>query len=396
MKLNRNNIPSILAKSVQEVWKRSVYKGYPLAVWQLPNDSSSHLIIDLRPELQSQPFSIESSGSGFVVNPFGSAHPVTPRLIKADITFTWSKTERYETLSPTVSSSALDEFLEKIGSDRQATGPEPIKSTRKQTPYVDLVKKGLEALIEGKMEKVVLSRYEDHQLPDTFDPFEKFEVLGKKYPNALKYLVHLPGIGTWLGATPEELIQISDHKIFRTVALAGTQEIRSEEEIPEIAWKQKEIEEQAMVSRYIVDCFKKIRLREFEEHGPKTIKAGKLAHLKTEFVVDMSATNTPTLGSTMLELLHPTSAVCGMPLATAMDFIKSEEGYDRSFYAGFLGPVNFQNDTNIFVNLRCMQVMGKIGRFYAGAGITKDSDPDKEFQETDLKLRTMKNVIFST
>ena len=77
---------------------------------------------------------------------------------------------------------------------------------------------------------------------------------------------------------------------------------------------QKDIEEQALVERYVISCFKKIRLREYDEHGPKTMIAGNVLHLKTEFEVDMVATNFPQLGSVMLNLLHPTSAVCGMPL----------------------------------------------------------------------------------
>ncbi|WP_332912325.1 chorismate-binding protein [Algoriphagus boritolerans] len=107
---------------------------------------------------------------------------------------------------------------------------------------------------------------------------------------------------------------------FHTMALAGTQPASGENPLKSAAWTQKEIEEQALVCRYIVDCFKKIRLREYEEHGPKTIMAGNLLHLRTDFKVDMKATGFPQLGSVMLDLLHPTSAVCGMPRKEAHDF----------------------------------------------------------------------------
>lgn len=160
-----------------------------------------------------------------------------------------------------------------------------------------------------------------------------------------------------------------------------------------VAWTQKEIEEQALVERYIISCFKKIRLREYDEHGPKTVVAGNLLHLRSDFTVDMKATNFPQLGSVMLQLLHPTSAVCGMPLEPALGFLKKNEDHDREFYAGFLGPVNFNNRVSLFVNLRCMQLRDDKALLYAGAGVTIDSVPEHEWEETEMKLNTLLNII---
>lgn len=91
----------------------------------------------------------------------------------------------------------------------------------------------------------------------------------------------------------------------------------------------------------------------------------------------------------MLELLHPTSAVCGMPKNKTKEFIVAKEQYDRELYSGYLGPVNMNNRTNIFVNLRCMQVQENFAILYAGAGITGDSDPEKEWRETEIKMDTL-------
>src|SRR5690606_14602969 len=154
--------------------------------------------------------------------------------------------------------------------------------------------------------------------------------------------------------------------------------------ISQASWTQKEIEEQALVSRYIINCFKKIRLREYDEKGPKTVKAGNLMHLKTDFTVDTRSVNFPELATVMLELLHPTSAVCGMPRQPALEFIKNNEGFDRRLYSGYLGPVNLMGETNLFVNLRCMALKSDQATIYAGAGVTVDSDPEKEWQETEM------------
>jgi isochorismate synthase len=218
--------------------------------------------------------------------------------------------------------------------------------------------------------------------------------LSAAYPNALVSFVNIPGVGSWLGASPEVLVCVEDKKIFKTVALAGTQAYTDGMNLKAVAWTQKEIEEQALVERYVISCFKKIRLREYEEHGPKTVVAGNLIHLKSDFTVDMDATNFPQLGTVMLQLLHPTSAVAGMPLDPALEFLKKHEGYDRSFYSGYLGPVNVNNNINIFVNLRCMQLLDKEAILYAGAGVTSDSIPALELEETEMKFRTLLNVIF--
>ena len=148
-----------------------------------------------------------------------------------------------------------------------------------------------------------------------------------------------------------------------------------------------------MVSRYIINCFKKIRLREYEEVGPKTVQAGNLLHLKTTYAVNTIDTNFDELATVMLNLLHPTSAVAGMPKESAMDFLNQFEKLNREFFSGFLGPVNLENSTNLFVNLRCMQLLDNQARLYAGAGVVAGSNPQQEKIETDWKLQAMLDVI---
>ena len=181
------------------------------------------------------------------------------------------------------------------------------------------------------------------------------------------------------------------------MALAGTQPSidKNGEKITnaEAMWRQKEIEEQSLVCRYIIGCFKKIRLREYVEDGPKTITAGNLMHLCSQFSVDTQAVNFPQLATVMLDLLHPTSAVCGMPKTPATNFILENEGYNREFYSGFLGPINIQQESHLFVNLRTMKLQNNLATLYAGCGITGDSDAEKEFQETELKCETLLSVV---
>lgn len=366
-----------------------------MVAWSLPQRHTSYLLVDTRPDLEPQEHELEEVQPGFLVNRFLSSHPCKSILLKADVLIISEEKQHATSIDPVLSASNLDQFLQDIeqAKDLQVTAT-PNEKTVDQ--YPELVRHAIDEIAGGHAQKIVLARYEDHAVPTGLDCYQKFEELHQQYPNAMTYACYLPGEGVWLGATPEELIELKKNKNFKTVALAGTQPLPAGIKLSDLTWTQKEIEEQALVSRYIIDCFKKIRLREFDEYGPKTVKAGQLAHLKTQFQVDMEATHSPGLGTTMLNLLQPTSAVCGMPLTQSLDFIRENEGFDREFYSGFLGPVQIQDSTNLFVNLRCARLKSNVVRFFAGAGITEDSDPEKELIETDLKLKTMKRVILNS
>ena len=82
-----------------------------------------------------------------------------------------------------------------------------------------------------------------------------------------------------------------------------------------------------------------------------------------------------------------------MPKEKALDFIQKNEAFDRTYYSGFLGEYNSNNQTDLFVNLRCLEVVNDAVNIYVGCGITKDSNPEMEFLETENKSMTMRNII---
>ena len=98
---------------------------------------------------------------------------------------------------------------------------------------------------------------------------EAFQKLCDLYANALVSFVSTPETEAGWALSPELLVSVEDKTIFKTTALAGTQPYNEGINLKTVAWTQKDIEEQALVERYIISCFKKIRLREYDEHGPK-------------------------------------------------------------------------------------------------------------------------------
>ncbi len=369
--------------------------GFSLAAWSLPEDEKLQVILSRQPVYPAHDAAIEEMPAGFLFAPFDPTRKAL--FFQADHIFCFREGKIARPANDMERSSV--EWLEDNWSDATATTPQRTQSADKRTTasgrehYLKLVQDGLTEIESGAFEKVVPSRCKSVDLHPGFSIADAFLKLRKDYPEAFISFTTSPQSGTWMGASPEELVRVLDKTIFKTVALAGTQPYREGQNLRHVSWTQKEIEEQALVERYIISCFKKIRLREYEEHGPKTVVAGNLMHLRSDFTVNMKETNFPQLGSVMLQLLHPTSAVCGMPLAPALDFLRSREGYDREFYAGYLGPVNIDNAINLFVNLRCMQLVSDKAVVYAGAGVTIDSIPEKEWEETEMKMNTLLSVI---
>lgn len=365
--------------------------GQAFSLWKHPHSDEINLIISEEAPVYLDDFNMDESIPGFVISPF---EPHQKKVfLKASHRYLFTSTEVLKNGEPLTQDEvdAMNEPDQETVPFHYRTSSSPTQSFNE---YTDLVRRSIKKIEEGLFEKVVPTRTKQIELPESFDEVKLFLKLIKKYPHALVSLVSSNETGTWIGATPELLVSTDRNQHFKTVALAGTQKYLPDTDVRTAAWTQKDIEEQALVCRYIISCFKKIRLRDYIEQGPKTVVAGNVLHLKTEFDVDMVATGFPQLGSIMLKLLHPTSAVCGMPLQNAMDFLLQEEGYDREFYSGYLGPVNIDNETHIYVNLRCMQLLkDKKAKLYAGAGVTIGSIPEKEWEETEIKMNTLLNVI---
>lgn len=390
--------------TLEALFATAVRFNLPVAVWRLPDSPEIKLCVSLRgvQTLATIP-QLEGGLTGFAFYPFQISADIPATFIKADITYSSlsSKLKFNFKLSENPEYVALvkrlqDYFL-KIKNAHFATtwhvNRHPLPPQTPKPHFETVVAQAIDAIQAGTFEKVVLSRTKAYPLGPDFSVLQGFSQLLDKYNNAFVSLVSVPEVGTWMGASPEILVEINNRKQFKTVALAGTQRLTPLQNPAKAMWGQKEIEEQSMVERYILNCFKKIRLREYTETGPRTVVAGNLMHLRTDFTVDMQAVPFPRLGTDMLTLLHPTSAVCGMPKEPATAFIQQYAGYHRSYYSGFLGPVQVDGESHIFVNLRCLQLFEDTALLYAGAGITAESEPEKEWQETKLKMETMREIL---
>lgn len=414
------------------LWETAHFLGFPAALWRLPNQQDKHLIVSFDEVLPRVSADLDELPAGFLVSPFDNLAGTAPTntsdgistgnsdqtlFLRADIQATFSTIN--QTRSGKVDTSKMadaamaDTFWQRLStqlasqstSQSVQTGVTSLPDPEAQAEYVRNVALAVDAMQRGEFRKVVLSRTKRVAFTDAPNAVALFDKLCEAYPTAFVSAVSIPEKGQiWISATPERLVSMDANGIFRTASLAGTQSAFEPDGTPkrpaEAMWSQKEIEEQALVSRYIIECFKKIRLREYLEEGPKTLIAGNLMHLSTYFTVDTQAVRYPQLGTVMLRLLHPTSAVCGMPRDVAFRFINQHETHDRELYSGFVGPVNIDAnnegpESDLFVHIRCMKLEGKIATLYAGAGLTEDSVPEREWQETDMKCQTLLNIMMN-
>ena len=241
--------------------------------------------------------------------------------------------------------------------------------------------------------KIVLARCADEKIPEGLEPMELFYRACALYPRLFIALVDTPKSGCWLTATPEILLE-GQGSDWRTIALAGTMKLEGDQlngEGESLTWSTKNIQEQRIVATYITECLEQFT-SDFREEGPRTVRAANLVHLRSDFTFRLS--DHAHIGN-LLQALHPTPAVCGLPKREAFQFIVKNEHTPRRYYSGFMGPLG-TDETHLYVSLRCMNIERDTCHLYAGGGLLKDSILEQEWQETEAKLETIRKVINKT
>ncbi len=333
---------------------------------------------------------------GFIFAPFSAdKHPLLylPAIYRAET--------KAELLSLIKANPALTPSVFAVESEKETVGALYDEASAKAT-YLEIFSTMKAVLSSGICRKIVLSRQKSQPLSADFLPFAVFERALNRYPDAMVSMFFHPTTGLWIGSTPEVLVKTrsgtgiaSETGEADTVALAGTMPLPPEADLPPLtAWSHKNREEQAYVTDYLRDTIAR-HGRILSENGPRTVRAGSLCHLKTELRLTMGA-NRDAL-CRLIEDLHPTPAVCGLPKAAAFQTLLEEEGVDRRWYSGYLGPVAFKEaglpDTRLYVNLRTFSVKDNTVTFYAGGGLVRESEAASEWLETEYKMQTMMRTL---
>jgi isochorismate synthase len=255
-----------------------------------------------------------------------------------------------------------------------------------QADFIKLIHRGLAEIRQGALQKVVLARTQTLALQPGFDPLSLFLQLSQ-IPGQFVSLLSSPEEGSWLGCSPELLLALEGEAI-HTVSLAGT--------IPKgQGWSDKEYREQEWVNTFIRDSLRQLGLEQVRETPFDTMSIGTFKHLRTHFELHPTPQQHQAgIFGQLLSRLHPSPALCGMPQQAARAFIEAHEGFQRHLYTGYLGHCHIKpGQIRLYANIRCMQLFQDHARLFLGAGITEESDPQSEWQETCLKSRTLLDAL---
>ena len=250
--------------------------------------------------------------------------------------------------------------------------------------FTDNVSNIISAIKTGSYTKVVAARVSALNKKDDFDPITFFLRLTESYPDTFVSLVYIHEVGLWLGATPELLLSYSPSQVC-TYSLAATKAVTTD-----TIWSAKEMEEQSIVTDFMQERLAPFSNTTIDVPAPRVMHIGTLRHLLTELNFEPKA---DTAWQDIVKAIHPSPAVSGMPQADAIQYIQAKEGFDRRFYAGYVGEVNSNGKTDLYVNLRCMEITQTQMLFYAGGGITLASDRMQEWQETEAKLQVLQSLL---
>ncbi len=249
--------------------------------------------------------------------------------------------------------------------------------------YCKTLQEVIGVIKENNLPKLVYSRRKIFTDFNTVDYKESFKNLCKTYPNAFRYLFN-DGENAWMGAFSEVLGKFDKSTYeFETMALAGTLPVSEN-------WSEKEIEEQKPVTTYIQNILQNYS-EDIQQSDTYDHISGNIKHLRTDFKTSIQPEDLDRL----IQDLHPTPAVCGIPKDFCNENIRKYEKFPREFYAGYI-RVETQESILYFVNLRCARLYKDAVHVFVGGGITAQSNPEKEWRETELKSEAiLKNLVIS-
>lgn len=245
----------------------------------------------------------------------------------------------------------------------------------------------------GRLDKAVLARRVDLEGDGPIDVPAALRSLAATAPESTIFAV-ARGERTFLGATPE-LLARSRGREFETVALAGsigrgTDTAEDDRLAAELLASAKDREEHEIVVEALRESLAPMSERLEIARRPSIVRLRHVQHLATEL---RGRLREPAGILGLIAQLHPTPAVGGAPRELALEMIADEERLERGWYAGPLGWVNRRGDGEFVVAIRSGVVEGRRASLFAGCGIVADSEPDREWRESEIKLRTLATAL---
>ena len=269
-----------------------------------------------------------------------------------------------------------------------------------QQIWTEIVERALALIHQGHFEKVVLARALDVLADRNFDPFQVLHVLRCEYPECISFLLDY-GVGkTFLGATPEVVLQFkaqSDRLWLRSDAVAGSIERGKtvQEDLmlgDRLLNSEKDMREHQIVIRSICDRLQSMGAAIDPQSETSLLRLSNVQHLYTPITAQIDDPDW-LIALDILQQLHPTAAVGGEPRDRAVCFMQQWEACDRGWYAAPIGWLNGDGEGTFGVGIRAGYIQGDRARIFAGAGIVANSQVENEQSETTIKFAALLKAL---
>lgn len=259
--------------------------------------------------------------------------------------------------------------------------------------WIDKVHSALNQISSGTYKKIVLSRRVSLSISGKPILSEKLHKLSEEYPRCYIF-AYGKNESIFFGASPEKLAKISNGWV-EADALAGSTprgQNQSDDDrlAEELLLSKKNLNEQYAVVDFITNSFAEFSDEIVYDEKPIIRKLSNIQHLWTPIKARLKPGHTI---FSILKEIHPTPAICGVPWSGALNFIRTTEAYNRGLYAGIIGWFNFEEQGEFAVAIRSGLLKNNKLYAFAGCGIVEGSDPELEFEETELKLKPILSLF---
>ncbi len=248
--------------------------------------------------------------------------------------------------------------------------------------------KGIDLVNSGQLEKLVVAVKQSLVLKDSVNPLMILKTLRNHQQDSCRFLWKRSTSESFFGASPERLLSIR-HNNLVTDSLAGTSSLGSQDS--DLLKSEKDLREHELVVNSINIQLSNLGLLPQSPSKPCLARYGNLVHLHTPITASLG-------GQSPLQLvnaLHPTPAVAGLPREMAKKWLRTLEPFDRGFYAAPIGWIDTANNAEFRVGIRCGYARARNLDLFAGAGLVKGSNVEDELKEVRLKFGVITDQIFS-
>ena len=259
--------------------------------------------------------------------------------------------------------------------------------------WADAIDAALSAIAAGRIEKVVLARSRRYGCDTAIDPVHVMSVLREEEPNAYHLMIECGAGRAFVAASPERLFSRMGRTV-RSEAVAGTcargPDGPSDDSLADrLLASDKNRREHDIVTRCIESALRPLTEELSAAASPRVIRCTHVQHLSTPI---SGVLREGIDDGTVLGRLHPTPAVCGLPLGESRAFIAAHEAFPRGMYAGAVGIVA-AGASEFAVGIRSALIDGDTLTAFAGAGIVAGSEADSEWLETARKLESFDALL---